>query len=120
MDSGQNAVVSELHARAEESLARKHINPACRPVSDHEAVLHELNVRMAELEIRNEELKRNRCELEELSRRYLDLYQFAPIGYLTVDSEGRIVESNMAADAILGLVSRNISGSLLVHFVSPA
>jgi PAS domain S-box-containing protein len=93
------------------SLAGMEAKPA-------ETMLHELLVHKFELEMQIEELKRTYAELEEARDRYLDYYECAPIGYLTVDREGRIAESNLTAAALLGFERVTQTGQHLAYFVS--
>ncbi|MDD1750081.1 MAG: PAS domain S-box protein [Methanothrix sp.] len=66
------------------------------------ALCHELEVHQTELEMQNEELQRVQLELAVSEEKYRDLYEFAPIGYLTLEASGKILEANLAAAAILG------------------
>ncbi len=80
-----------------------------------EELLHELRVHQIELEMQNEELQRARAALEISHNRYLNLYEFAPVGYLTLTTEGEIIETNLTAAALLGvergnLIKRHFSG----------
>ena len=93
------------------SLAGMEAKPA-------ETMLHELLVHKFELEMQVEELKRTYAELEEARDRYLDYYECAPIGYLTVDREGRIAESNLTGAALLGFERGAQAGQHLAQFVS--
>jgi len=67
-----------------------------------EKLLHELQVHQIELEMQNEELRRAHTALEESRDRYLDLFEFAPIGYFTLSAEGLIIEVNFVGAALLG------------------
>ena len=66
------------------------------------ALIHELQVYTEEVEVQNEQLRRARAEIEEARDRFADLYDFAPIGYLSLDHHGVITEINLAAAALIG------------------
>ena len=85
-----------------------------------QALEHELQVHQAELEQQNEELRAAQHDLASAHDRYVDLFDFAPVGYLTLDREGRITEANLTATAELGIDRRTVLGSRFQHFVGPA
>jgi len=70
--------------------------------SANEALLHELRVHQIELEMQHDELRRTQLALEESRDRYVDLYEFAPIGYLTLSSHGAIAAINLTGAVMLG------------------
>jgi PAS domain S-box-containing protein len=65
-------------------------------------VIDELERHRHELEVQNEELRRARSELEASRNRYSDLYDFAPVGYFTLDRSGLILEANLKGGELLG------------------
>jgi len=66
-------------------------------------LLHELQVSHIELEMQNNELKKAKDTIESGAEKYTQLFDFAPIGYLTLNSLGRIAKANILATTILGM-----------------
>jgi PAS domain S-box-containing protein len=106
---------AEMRRRAEERLRTK--APAL-PEVDPPRILHELQVHQIQLEMQNEELRDARSHLEDLVEKYTDLYDFAPMGYFSLDNLGRIQQVNLPGAAMLGierskLLQRRFSGFVL-------
>ncbi len=80
-------------------------------------LLYELQVQKIELEMQNNELRQKQEELFDLNKRYIDLYNNAPAGYVTLSSEGKIIESNMTFSSLLGLGEQSLSGLPFTGFV---
>lgn len=70
-------------------------------VGSVDALLHELQVHQIELEMSNEALVNAQVALEESRDQYVALYDYAPVGYFSLDSEGRIAQINRAGAALL-------------------
>ncbi len=92
----------ELRRRAERRLrANEPEVDALRSPLEVERMLHELQVHQIELEMQNEELRYVRDQSEVLLARYTDLYEFAPTGYLSVNTDGVITTANLTASTLL-------------------
>ena len=80
-------------------------------------MLRELRGRQIELERQNEELLREKTELVADRVRYLDLYDNAPAGYLTVSAKGLILEANLAVATLLGLARADLINQPISRFM---
>ena len=81
---------------------------------------HELQVHQEELLIQNEELRRVQAEVEAGLHRYADLYEFAPIAYLTLDEAGDVVDVNLTGSTLLRVPRTQLRGRPLRRFIAPA
>ena len=82
-------------------------------------LLHELQVHQVELDLQDEELRRSRSELEAALARQVQLYDFAPVGYLTVDRATALQELNLTAAGMLGSERDKLLGHALDAFLEP-
>jgi PAS domain S-box-containing protein len=98
-----DAKTAELRIQAMETLKSRPSSMEKMPVEDVRKLVEELQVHQVELEMQNDELRSMQCELEQARKKYSDLYDFAPVGYLTLSEEGRIVEANLTAARQLGV-----------------
>jgi len=112
---------AELRRRAEMRLSGKQTKASPnRTDADSERQVHELEVHQIELEMQNEELREAREAMEALLEKYTDLYEFAPVGYLTLDQQGVIREANLAGASLLGMARSALMNRRFGHFVSAA
>ena len=79
--------------------------------------LHELRVHQIELEMQNEELRQSQAELEAARARYFDLYDLAPIGYVTLDEKGVVSEANIPASTLLGMARNELVRQPFFRFI---
>ena len=84
-----------------------------------EELIHELEVHQIELEMQAEELRRAHIALEESRDKYLDLYEFAPIGYFTLTDKALIAEVNLTGATLLGAERKKLVNARFRKFVSP-
>jgi PAS domain S-box-containing protein len=108
-----------LRRQAEERLRDKANDVSGMNVSDVQKLIHELEVHQIELEIQNEELRRVQVELAESRDKYQALYDFAPVGYFTLDKKALIQQVNLTGADLLGLHRSKLIGTQFSRFISP-
>jgi len=113
---------SELRSRAEQSLQKSQLTNKHLSSSPEEMLrlIHELEIHQIELETQQQELIESRKELEKSLERYTDLYDFAPLGYLTLAPNGEIIELNLTAATILDVPRSRLRGKQLNKFIVPS
>lgn len=119
-DPKKPADAAALRRRAEERL-RAMAGPVggSRTEADTQRLLHELQVHQVELELQNEELRQARDELEASLERYTALYDFAPVGYVSLDRTGTIRHANLTGATLLGSERARVVGTPFSRFLSP-
>jgi PAS domain S-box-containing protein len=84
-----------------------------------ERPIEELHIHQIELEMQNEDLRLARENAEQLREKYLDLYEFAPVGYISLDQNLKIFEANITATKLLGAPKSQIISHKLTDFIAP-
>jgi len=107
-----------LRKQAEKRPRTTRRDVAAMPVKDVQQLVHELQIHQIELEMQNDELRRTQMELEAARDRYMDLYEFSPVGHLTLDTQGKIVEATLRAETLLGINREKLIGQSLARFVA--
>ena len=69
--------------------------------------------------MQNEELRRAHVKLDTERARYFDLYELAPVGYLTVSEGGFVLQTNLTASTLLGVAREALRGQAFSRFVLP-
>ncbi len=112
-------VTGDLRVRAEQVLAAG--GTVLQPIlaDDVRELVHELRVHQIELETQNEELRRAQEAITESRNRYVDLYDLAPVGYVTLDPQGRIVELNLKGAKLLGAPRNSLIQRPFILLVVP-
>jgi len=109
--------VTQLQAAAEKQLVNtpEDANPAHRA----EQLVHELYVHQIELEMQNEQLRQSQLDLEASRDYFVDFYDFAPVGYLTLNSDGMIDAINLTGATLLGVERNNLLLHRFASYVVP-
>lgn len=108
----------ELRRRAEEILRKKGSSHAGQDDKDNLQLLEELSIHQIELEMQNDELQRARQILEEERDRYRELYDYAPVPYITVNQTGNIIRLNYAAADLFGRPREIFNLNSIFPFIS--
>lgn len=108
-----------LRAQAVRLLQRTGGSDEFDEVEDFRQLVYELQLYQAELQIQNGELRRVQLKLEDSRNHFQDLYDFAPVGYVTVDSSGQIESANLVAADFFGTTREVLLGSWLSQYVKP-
>jgi hypothetical protein len=107
-----------LRLKAEEKLKEKKITASIGFEADVKKLLHELQVHQIELEMQNEELHEAYETAEAALKKYTMLYDFAPLGYFTLEEDGSISELNFTGAEMLGDKRFSLVNSNFKLFIS--
>jgi len=116
---------ADLRRQAEEHLdglsADTVASSAATPLPEEiTAAVHELRVHQIELEMQNEELRRAHLELDAQREKYFELFDRAPVGYLTLSEKSIVGDANLTAAHLLGIARRQLVGQPFSAFVLAA
>ena len=117
---GRPERAGSLRRRAERRL-RNQQNGGSRIKQEVDAqrILHELQVHEIELELQNEQLKQSKADVDASLEKYTDLYDFAPVGYFSVDEQGSILDVNLTGASLLGIERSRLTRRRFQLFVAP-
>ncbi len=119
MNSTDNRkTTASLRAEAEKLLKLKSKSGESEQAAvDILTLVHELEVYQIELELQNEALVHSNEEAKSASKKYFELYNFAPMGYFTITKEGTIVEANQISADMFGEESMRLEGRSVLSFI---
>jgi PAS domain S-box-containing protein len=113
MDS-ENLENRKLREKAE-NIARNKVYPINDLSKDE--LIEALRVHQIELELQNNELRESHLKLDDLYNKYFDLYNFAPVGYFTLNKNGLITDVNLAGAVLLGVNKINLINHAFIRFI---
>ncbi len=118
-DADAHPALQGLRARAERrGLVATSLLPGTAP--DVQRLVQELQVHQIEFEMQYEALLLAQAEAERSRAEYLDLYDYAPVGYCTLDAGGTLRQLNLRTGQLLGQERQRLLGRRLALFVDPA
>ncbi|HVR02648.1 MAG TPA: ATP-binding protein [Polyangia bacterium] len=110
------------HPKARPATAPRRPAASVRPEGasdENRRLVHELEVHQVELELQNNALRDAHGQLEDSRARYAELYDYAPIGHVTLDRDGVIRELNLTSASLLGKERRYLYGQPLRSLLAP-
>jgi two-component system cell cycle sensor histidine kinase/response regulator CckA len=116
--SGSDERFLELRRRAQTFLKSPDDTATAMSPREMKKLVYELDTYQIELELQNEDLRYSQEQLLLSQKKYTDLYDFAPLGYLTVSAKGLIVDANLTAAEMLGVTKGemlNLPFSVYIH-----
>lgn len=115
---------TKLRRRAEQSVAQSSPDARHRQENEMARLIHEIRVNQAELEMQNDELLRSRdaietarYEYEQLYRKYVNLFDFSPVGYLVINDGDQIQELNLVASILFDTPRSKLIGCRATDFI---
>lgn len=108
---------SMLRQQAEDLLQDRALSLSDILPEDTRSLFHELQVHQIELELQNQDLLEAQHALEAARNRYVNLYDFAPVGYFTLDQQGRVVEANLTGANLLRLERDLLIDKAFTNFI---
>ncbi len=109
--------IDSLRRKAEKQMALEDQSTLNLSPKEVQHTLHELRVHQIELEMQNEELRRVQVALEISRSRYFDLYDLAPVGYMTLSEKGIILEANLTSTSLLGYPGEELVNKPISNFI---
>jgi PAS domain S-box-containing protein len=118
-NTGNSTRFKKLRRQAEERLRDKVGDVSGKALDDAKQLIHELEVHQVELEMQNEELRNTQEKLVESRDNYHELYDFAPVGYFTLDEKALIRQVNLTGANLLGMQRSKLINTKFYHYILP-
>jgi diguanylate cyclase (GGDEF)-like protein/PAS domain S-box-containing protein len=118
-DNNKSKQNAERRRQAEHQTRKHSSDIEALSAEKTQRLIHELEVHQIQLEMQNAELRRIQQELELARDEYADLFDFAPIGYITIGEEGLILQANLTMATLLDKERYTLIGQPLSRFIYP-
>ncbi|WP_300459874.1 PAS domain-containing sensor histidine kinase [Desulfobacula sp.] len=109
--------IIQLRSKAEEVITKKEVVNSQIALEDSAKLIHELQTFQIELELQNDELYRSQKELMRSKIRYTELYDFAPVGYITLNEKRLILNANLTLADMLSTERSLLIGQCLSAYI---
>ncbi|MFH2130879.1 MAG: PAS domain S-box protein [bacterium] len=116
--SGSESDLTELRKHAEDVIDPNIVEVVNLSIAETAHIIHELRIHQVELEMQNHELRNTQSALQEAKDEYTDLYDYAPVGYVTINEKGTILKANLTITRILDVERVFLTGRFFYEFVT--
>ena len=106
-----------INKKAKMKIEPKPKKPAVEKIEDVKRLVQLLQVHQIELEHQNQELRITQEELEVSRNKYVNLFDFSPISYFTLNPDGIIKEVNLSASKLLGIDRSKLIGKKFITYI---
>jgi PAS domain S-box-containing protein len=110
--------VKTNNKKTKNKIIRKPVKPVVEELEDVKRLVELLRIHQIELEHQNQELRITQEELELSRNKYVNLFDFSPIPYFTLDFDGIIKEVNLSAAKMLGLERSKLIDKRFIAYVT--
>ncbi|MFA7419328.1 MAG: PAS domain-containing protein [Melioribacteraceae bacterium] len=117
MKSSKNDLVKTIAKKPKKNIKSKTKKPAVEKIEDMKRLVQLLQIHQIELEHQNQELRITQQELEVSRNRYVNLFDFSPIPYFTLNQNGVIKEVNFSASKMFGIDRGKLIGKKIMAYV---
>jgi len=100
-------------------LTKKVVSQDVASSEDIAHLIHELQEYQVELEKQNQQLQKSQVELKHTEYKYIEFNELAPVGYITVNHKGLILNSNLYAAMLLELNKDEMVNRKISDFINP-
>ena len=108
----------KLRSMAEKRMFDRGTDLTKMPLKDISELIHELEVHQLELEMQNKQLRQAQTDLEAVRDKYIELYDFAPVGYFNICDKALILSANLTGATMLGIDRENLRGRRFSQFIT--
>jgi PAS domain S-box-containing protein len=111
--------IKELRKQAEKKSGGKIVKLSGLSVKNTSRLIQELRVHQIEMEMQNDELRKVQKELEDSRNKYFSLFDFAPVGYFTLNQKNLIEEVNLTAAEMLRIERSGLKRQKFTQYIVP-
>lgn len=118
MPSTSEDRLESLREQAERVLRADAVRESSVDIADVKELIHQLNVYQIELELQNEELQTTQRSLEHSRDKYVKLFDFAPVGLVSLDAQALVKDINLAGARLLLSERSYVTGKSFIAYVA--